>query len=1181
MAKSVRGTAYHSELARIAGNVLLGADRAMHSVPGAHGGGSPRRARPIHRVEGMERDGVRGGARPGRGSNRRRAPICGVLVLVAAVPIATPSSAQATTDDQPGIVVSKPALTIHEGGTATYTVALGARPTGNVRITVWRSSYAVVFRRNSGRLTFTPDNWNVPRTVELRAVHDDDARDGAVVLTHAASGGGYDDAPAARLRVTVADDDEVGLVLSKAALTIGEGGSAAYTVVLGARPTGNVRITIWRSSYAVVFRRSTGRLTFTPDNWNVPRTVELRAVHDDDARDGAVVLTHAASGGGYGGASPVTLRIAVADDDDARLGSLALEGIALDEAFEPARTSYTATVEHAVNMVTIGAANDDGATLAMPRDDDAVLPGVQVVLDEGINVIEVQVTGENGRARTYTITVTRLSPAIVASLTDSPDMHVGRPFTVELRLSAFAWISFTDMRDHAFTVTGGRITGARRLTTRPVSVGGVQRLLSDHWRLSVRPDGAGPVTLSLPASRPCDEPGAICTPSGGRVGNALDLTVRGPGDARLSLHPPSGPTPESARRMLFTLRLSEAIDRRVIVCWRTVEATPPAPTDRCPWGPTSARSGSATPGADYAPISEFFVMEPGQTSQELDVQLFDDSVDDDGETVTLEIAHARVLDDDGSPGAVIDIHTSTATGTIENRGTIPSAWLLRFGRTVAEQVVDAVRDRVSAPRRPGFAARLAGRAVGDPACSGTDGDPAAAVPSGSRGLEEPGSAGRCEHGKPLPARTPASAAAWRGAQGPSPKSRELTARETLAVTSLALSSETAHDGLVSLWMRGAVSRFDGEEGDVALDGEATSALLGADYAEERWDAGLVLSVSRGTGDYRGVDSGRTEASLTGLYPWGRYALGERTSLWGVAGYGAGDLTVKPPAGPAMNTDIDLALAALGVRSTLLASSATGGPGLDAVSDVLGVRTSSRAVEGMAASRADATRLRVGLRGSWAFLYGTGGTGAGTGAGAFEPSLEAGLRHDGGDAETGLGLELGGGLAWSDASLGLTGQVRAQGLVSHSDGALRAEGVSGALTWDPRPSSVVGPSLSLRSSLGASSSGAMADLFGSTTPEAVHARGDAPLRPSLEAALGYGLPAFGGMLVGVPEIGIGLSDDHRTYRLGWRLLPAAGHSSGLVAWSESGFPEFSVEATRHEPAAGAPEHAIGIRFNVRF
>ena len=396
------------------------------------------------------------------------------------------------------------------------------------------------------------------------------------------------------------------------------------------------------------------------------------------------------------------LRVTVADDDDAALSSLTLEGIALHEAFDPATTSYTATVEHAVNAVTIRAANDDGGTLTMPRDDDAELPGVQVVLDEGVNVIEVQITGDNGRTRTYTVTVTRSLPVIAASLTDGPHMHAGRPFTVELRLSAPASTSFTDMRDHAFTVTGGRITGARRLTKRRVSVGGERHLLSDRWRLTVRPDGLGPVTLSLPASRPCDEPGAICTLSGHRIGNAVDLTVPGPDVVSLSLHPPSGPTPESAREMVFTLRLSEAIDRNVIVCWRTVEATPPAPTERCPWVATSARPGSATPGVDYDPFSGFLVMEPGRTSHELGVRLFDDGVDDDGETVTLEIAHARVLDGDGSLGVLIDIDTSTAVGASADPP--PMLGLGDGGRQRA-------RHRVRQGARPGLGAS-AGRLHG-------------------------------------------------------------------------------------------------------------------------------------------------------------------------------------------------------------------------------------------------------------------------------------------------------------------------------------------------------------------------------------------------------------------------------------------------------------------------------------
>ena len=584
MAHSVGSTSYPLELARTAGNVLLSAGRTLRSVRHARGGGSPGRARPMHRIEGMECGGIGGVAHPGQGLNRRRSLICGALALVAAAHIATSSSAQATTDDEPGIELSPTSLTIDEGGTARYTVALRTRPSQNVQITTFRSSQDIVFTRRSEDLTFTPDTWNVPRTMELRAVHDHDARNGVVGIVHQVSGGDYA-APNVTLRVTVADDDEAGIVLSQGALTIDEGGTAEYTVALRTRPSADVQITLTRSSEDVLFPQDFGPLTFTPDTWNVPRTVRLTAVHDDDVRNGVVTVTHAASGADYGDVPSATLRITVADDDDAFLSGLVLEGIALDEAFDPARTSYAATVAHTVKAVTIRAASDDGATLTMPRDDDEHRPGVQVVLDDGVNVIEVRATGGNGRARTYTVTVTRPVPVVAASLTGGPDMHAGRPFTVELRLSALASISFTDMRDHAFTMTGGRITGARRLMKRRVSVGGERRLLSDRWRLTVRPDGTGPVTLSLPASRPCDEPGAICTLSGHRIGHAVDLTVPGPGAVSLSLLPPSGPTPESAREMVFTLRLSEAIERNVIVCWRTVEATPPAPTERCPWGP--------------------------------------------------------------------------------------------------------------------------------------------------------------------------------------------------------------------------------------------------------------------------------------------------------------------------------------------------------------------------------------------------------------------------------------------------------------------------------------------------------------------------------------------------------------------------------------------------------------------
>ena len=63
---------------------------------------------------------------------------------------------------------------------------------------------------------------------------------------------------------------------------------------------------------------------------------------------------------------------------------------------------------------------------------------------------------------------------------------------------------------------------------------------------------------------------------------------------------------------------------------------------------------------------------------------------------------------DGVPAAPGNL----TLGTIENTGPMPRAWLARFGRTVAEQVIDAVEGRFSAERTPGVEMRLAGQALG-------------------------------------------------------------------------------------------------------------------------------------------------------------------------------------------------------------------------------------------------------------------------------------------------------------------------------------------------------------------------------------------------------------------------------------------------------------------------------------
>ncbi len=414
-------------------------------------------------------------------------------------------------------------------------------------------------------------------------------------------------------------------------------------------------------------------------------------------------------------------------------------------------------------------------------------------------------------------------------------------------------------------------------------------------------------------------------------------------------------------------------------------------------------------------------------------------------------------------------------------------------------------------------------------------------------------------------------------------------RELLTGSSFALTSRAdgIGGGVASLWGRAAVSRFDGREGTLSLDGEVVSALLGADWTRERSTLGLMVSHARGEGGYRGADgAGEVEAALTGVYPYGRYRVNERVTVWGTAGYGAGTLILTPENDDgtpqaALETDMDLMMAAAGLRGAVVAAPAEGGPELAVKTDALAVRASSDAVRGepggagnLMASTAEVTRLRLGLEGTW--------RGLAVGAGTLEPRLEVGLRHDGGDAETGFGLDLGGGLAWSDPASGLRAEVSGRGLLTHESAGFRQRGFAGRLGWDPRPGTDRGPRLTLTQTVGLAASGGADALLGRPTLAGISANdpgsgsgagGGELANRRIEMKLGYGFAVFGGGYTATPQAGLGWTPGERETVLGWRLAEEerrAGPVFGL-----------DVEGARREPADGGPEHRLGLRMTARW
>ena len=548
--------------------------------------------------------------------------------------------------------------------------------------------------------------------------------------------------------------------------------------------------------------------------------------------------------------------------------------------------------------------------------------------------------------------------------------------------------------------------------------------------------------------------------------------------------------------------------------------------------------GTAVAPGDYAATSGTLMFPPGVTALAVSVPVVRDSVDEGSETMTLTLS---------APTGGAYLKDGQATGTIANAGPMPQAWLARFGRTVAEQALDAVRDRMSAGRGPGFRGRFAGQPLPD----GADGRDAA----------ETETAGAADDPLAIPELTEeerrvfmALLALETGEDAPedATESRAVTDGDILLGTSFDLVREAGGLAL-GFWGRAARSGFAGREGELALDGDVTSVMLGTDWKRRDALFGLMLFRSRGEGSYAGASSGTVDARLAGLVPWAGRDAGEGLSVWGAAGTGRGRMTLAPEEGAAMSAGLGWSMAAAGAAGAPVTVDALGGAWAGWRADALWTRTASDAVRtdagSLAASAGETLRLRLGLEAAWSRRLASGAT--------LQPRLEIGLRHDGGDAETGFGLEAGGGVRLEDPGRGFSASLEARTLALHEDGDLRDRGVALSVAWDPRPETRLGPSvIATRGWGGASSGGVAALLEPETFPGTGGGTGGGSGSLSLEVAWGADLGGWRHGMTGSAYGRLSGSPDVGDLRLGWRVAPDEGHGIGLDhdLWLEPGLGE---------------------------
>ena len=223
--------------------------------------------------------------------------------------------AEVSIRNTPPVKLSASSLTVEEGESGSYTVVLDTQPSGTVTITA-SSGDTTVATVTPPSLTFTTSNWDTAQTVTVSGVEDNIAsEDQTIAVSHGISGGGYGSVSVAHVTITVNDDDTARVRVSQESLSVLEGESGSYTVVLNTQPTGTVTITAG-SSDTTVATVMPSSLTFTTTNWNTVQTVRVSSVENDVAsEDQTITVSHGISGGGYGSISVADVTITVNDDD--------------------------------------------------------------------------------------------------------------------------------------------------------------------------------------------------------------------------------------------------------------------------------------------------------------------------------------------------------------------------------------------------------------------------------------------------------------------------------------------------------------------------------------------------------------------------------------------------------------------------------------------------------------------------------------------------------------------------------------------------------------------------------------------------------------------------------------------------------------------------------------------------
>jgi hypothetical protein len=211
-------------------------------------------------------------------------------------------------------------ITVNENGTdGTYELVLRFEPHSTVVVDIEEDDSQLIIEPMV--VTFTTANWDIPQTITASAVDDDrqmSDRDVAISHTVMSNDDRFDDDVNDTLTVRIFDDDIPGLVLTPLndEIVVSEAGDTSeYTIELSSEPSAPVLILIANDGQVSVTPRS---ITVAPGNWDIPQTVIVSAVNDNDVEgDSEAVILHQINSAdvAYNNLDDESLMVTVLDDD--------------------------------------------------------------------------------------------------------------------------------------------------------------------------------------------------------------------------------------------------------------------------------------------------------------------------------------------------------------------------------------------------------------------------------------------------------------------------------------------------------------------------------------------------------------------------------------------------------------------------------------------------------------------------------------------------------------------------------------------------------------------------------------------------------------------------------------------------------------------------------------------------